>query len=168
MISPSLQSLNDAIEDDFKGRLPGYHKSRREGLCLLSVLMLDCRTPNMMELAAGLLRDIAHEDKRYQYIERLLSNAHINVDEVPGAYAKPVLEKACYKSRTIILMMDQSHINALNEVLMLSIRVGERAVPSLWRVRSTQGNIGFEVQKEMLDAALRFIPEGANIDRCAR
>lgn len=163
MISPSLQSLNDAIEDDFKDRLPGYHKSRREGLCLLSTLMLDCRTPNLMELAAGLPRDIAHEDKRYQYIERLLSNKHINVDEVSGAYARPVLEKARDKGRTIILMMDQSHINAMNEVLMLSIRVGERAVPFLWRVRTTQGNIGFEVQKEMLDAALRFLPEDANV-----
>lgn len=163
MISASLQSLNEAIEADFKDRLAGYHKSRREGLCLLSALMLDCRTPNLMELAAGLPRDIAHEDKRYQYIERLLSNEHINVDEVSAAYARPVLEKACDKGRTIILMMDQSHINALNEVLMLSIRVGERAVPFLWRVRSTQGNIGFEVQKELLDTALAFIPEGASV-----
>lgn len=163
MISPSLQSLNDAIEDDFKDRLPGYHKSRREGLCLLSALMLDCRTPNLMELAAGLPRDIAHEDKRYQYIERLLSNEHINVDEVSGAYARDVLERLCVDGQTLILMIDQSHINAVNEVLMLSIRLEERAVPFLWRVRSTQGNIGFDVQKEMLGAALRFIPEGANV-----
>jgi len=48
-------------------------------------------------------------------------------------------------------------------VLMLSIRVGERAVPFLWRVRTTQGNIGFETQKEILDAALRFLPEGATV-----
>lgn len=163
MISPSFQSLSSTIEDDFKSRLPGYHKSRREGLCLLSALMLDCRTPNLMELAAGLPRDIAHEDKRYQYIERLLSNPHIDVDEVSGAYARDVLEKLCAGGQTIVLMMDQSHINAANEVLMLSIRVGERAVPFLWRVRSTQGNIGFEVQKEILDAALRFLPEGANV-----
>lgn len=163
MISPSLDTLNTAIEDDFKERFPDYHKSRREGLCLLSTLMLDCRTPNLMDLAASLPRDIAHEDKRYQYIERLLSNAHINVDEISGAYARDILEKLTADGQIIVLMMDQSHINIFNEVLMLSIRVGERAIPFLWRVRSTKGNIGFEVQEEMLNAALRFLPEGAEI-----
>ncbi len=163
MAFPSLHSLTKAIEDDFKARLPGYHKSRREGLCLLSGLMLDCRTPNLMEMAAALPRDIAEADKRYQYIERQLSNAHIDGDEVSGAYARDVLERLSAKGQTIILMMDQSHINAINEVLMLSIRVGGRAIPFLWRVRSTQGNIGFDVQKEILEAARRFLPEGADV-----
>lgn len=163
MISPSLHSLNTAIEDDFKVRLPGYHKSRREGLCLLSALVLDCRTPNLMELAAGLPRDIAHEDKRCQYIERQLSNARTDVDGVSGAYAREVLEKLAADGRTIVLMMDQSHVNAMNEVLMLSIRAGGRAVPFLWRVRSTRGNIGFGAQEEVLDAALRFLPGGADV-----
>ena len=163
MISASLEFLKGAIEKDFKARLPGYHKSRREGVCLLSALMLDCRTPNLMELAAGLPREIAHEDKRYQYIERLLSNGHIDVDAVSGAYARDLLEKVSASGQTLILMMDQSHINARNEVLMISIRAGGRAVPFLWRVRSTQGNIGFDVQKEVLEAALRFVPEGADV-----
>ena len=163
MASPSLQCLNEAIEEDFKARLPGYHKSRREGLCVLSGLMLEYRTANLMGLGACLPREIVHEDKRYQYIERLLSNTHIDVDEVCGAYARDILCKIASDGQTIILMMDQSHINSLNEVLMLAIRVGERAIPFLWRVRTTQGNIGFESQKQVLDAALRFIPEGASI-----
>ena len=163
MISTSLHSLNQAIEEDFQARLPGYHKSRREGLCLLSALMLECRTPNLMELAAALPREIATPDKRYQYIERQLSNPHIDVDKVSSAYARSVLERLCAEGQTLILMIDQSHINEFNEVLMLSIRVGERAIPLLWRVRSTQGNIGFEVQKDLLEAALPFIPKGAQV-----
>jgi len=155
--------LYRGIEKDFRDRFPGYHKSRREGLCLLSALMLEVRSANLMELASALPREIAHMDERYRYVERLLSNAHIDVDEVSGGYAKRVLERLCENGETIVLMMDQSHINALNEALMLSIRVGERAVPFLWRVRTTQGNIGFEVQKEMLDAALCFIPDGADV-----
>jgi hypothetical protein len=155
--------LYNGIEDDFKSRFPGYHKSRREGICLLSALMLEVRSANLMELSSALPRDIAHIDERYRYVERLLSNTHINVDEISGGYARPVLEQLCADGQTIVLMMDQSHINATNEVLMLSIRVDERAIPFLWRVRETQGNIGFDVQKEMLDAALRFLPEGADI-----
>jgi hypothetical protein len=125
--------------------------------------MLEVRSANLMELSSALPRDIAHIDERYRYVERLLSNTHINVDEISGGYARPVLEQLCADGQTIVLMMDQSHINATNEVLMLSIRVDERAIPFLWRVRETQGNIGFDVQKEMLDAALRFLPEGADI-----
>jgi hypothetical protein len=155
--------LYNGIEDDFKSRFPGYHKSRREGICLLSALMLEVRSANLMELSSALPRDIAHIDERYRYVERLLSNTHINVDEISGGYARPVLEQLCADGQTIVLMMDQSHINATNEVLMLSIRVDERAIPFLWRVRETQGNIGFDVQKEMLDAALRFLPEGTDI-----
>lgn len=155
--------LYRGIEEDFRDRFPGYHKSRREGLSLLSALMLEVRSANLMELASALPRDIAHMDERYRYVERLLSNAHIDVDEVSGGYAKPVLERLCENGETIVLMMDQSHINALNEVLMLSIRVGERAIPFLWRVRTTQGNIGFEVQKEMLEAARAFMPKDADI-----
>lgn len=163
MLSPPLKALNGAIEDDFRERLPGYHKSRRAGLCLLSTLMLDCRTPNLMELAAALPRDIADVDKRYQYIERQLSNPHIDVDAVSGAYAHDVLERLAAEGQIIVLMMDQSHINSLNEVLMLSVRAGGRAIPFLWRVRRTQGNIGFDVQEEMLKAALAFIPAGASV-----
>lgn len=155
--------LYKGIEEDFRARFPDYHKSRREGLCLLSALMLEVRSANLMELASALPRDIAHINERYRYVERLLSNSHIDVDALSGGYARPVLERLCANGQTIILMIDQSHINAMNEVLMLSIRVGERAIPFLWRVRSTQGNIGFEVQKEMLEAALSFIPEGADV-----
>ena len=158
-----MDRLFSAIQDDFKRRFPGYHKSRCEGLCTLAAVMLQVRSPNLMELAASLPRSARHQDERYRYITRLLSNPHIDADKVSAGYARDVLAKLCTRDKTIVLMMDQSHINDRNEVLMLSIRVGKRGIPFLWRVRSTQGNIGFEVQKEMLESALRFIPEGANV-----
>jgi hypothetical protein len=163
VILRALSQLNAAIEADFLERLPGYHKSRREGLCLLAGLMLDVRSANLMELSAALPREIADADKRYQYIERVLSNPHIDVDEVSGAYAREVLEMLSADGLTIVLMMDQSHINAMNEVLMVSVRVRERAIPVAWRVRTTQGGIGFKVQKELLDAVKAMVPEGAKI-----
>ena len=163
MIYFSKHGLYRDIEADFKLRFPGYHKSRREGLCLLSSLMLEVRSANLMELASALPRNIAHMDERYRYVERLLSNSYIDVDMIAGGYARSVLEHLCAHRQTIVLMMDQSHINDQNAVLMLSIRMGERAIPFLWRVRSTQGNIGMEAQEEMLNAALRFLPEGADV-----
>ena len=34
-------ALIEALEEDFKERLPGYHKSRREGLTTLAGVMLE-------------------------------------------------------------------------------------------------------------------------------
>ncbi|MSP89765.1 MAG: hypothetical protein EXQ92_13300, partial [Alphaproteobacteria bacterium] len=51
-------ALIEAMEEDFKERLPGYHKSRREGLTTLAGVMLEARSANLMELAAALPREI--------------------------------------------------------------------------------------------------------------
>jgi hypothetical protein len=46
---------------------------------------------------------------------------------------------------------------------MLALRWGERALPVLWRVEETEGSIGFKTQKELLEAAIPLLPEGAQI-----
>jgi hypothetical protein len=152
-------ALISAIEADFKHRLAGYHKTRGEGLALLAGMVLETRSANLMELAAALPRDIATVHDRYQFIERQLKNPATDVDEVIKPYAVEAMSRLCAQGQTLILQMDQSHINDGNEVLMLSMRLGKRAVPVAWRVRSTQGNIGFSVQKELLDAVLAFVPQ---------
>ena len=42
---------------------------------------------------------------------------------------------------------------------MLALRHGERALPLAWRVEATAGPIGFEVQKELLEAVAPWLPE---------
>jgi hypothetical protein len=162
-ISSGLSSILTAIECDFVERFPGYHKSRREGLALLSSVMLESRSANLMELAAALPRDIGSKDHRYQYISRVLANSHIDCDEIMRGYATEVFARLSEQGQTIVLMMDQSHINDVNEVLMLSVRIGERALPVAWRVRETQGNIGFVTQKDLLDAVKEWLPENSNV-----
>jgi hypothetical protein len=156
-------ALIEAIDEDFKARLPGYHKSRREGLATLAGVMLEARSANLMELAAALPRDIGAADHRYQYIERQLKNQEIGADAVIKSYALQVIERLSLRGQTIILQMDQSHINDTNEVLMVSVRLRKRAVPVAWRVRSTQGNIGFGVQKELLDSVLAWLPQDVSV-----
>ena len=152
-----------AIEADFDARLPGYHKSRREGLSALAGVMLEVRSANLMELAAGLPRAIGAADDRYQYIERQLANPAIDTDAVIRTYASEVITRLAARGETIILQIDQSHINAVNEVLMVSVRLRKRALPIGWRVRSTQGNIGFVVQEELLDSIKAWLPDGVAV-----
>lgn len=156
-------ALIEAIEEDFKQRLPGFHKSRREGLATLAGVMLETRSANLMELAAALPREIGAADHRYQYIERQLKNEEIDANGVIKPYALQAIEQLASRGQTIVLQMDQSHINDTNEVLMLSARLRKRAVPVAWRVRSTQGNIGFAVQKELLDSVRAWLPDHVSI-----
>ena len=71
-LSGGLSPLVEAIESDFKGRLPGYHKSRREGLSTLAGIVLETRSANLMELAASLPRPIGSKDHRYQDPPKLI------------------------------------------------------------------------------------------------
>ena len=46
---------------------------------------------------------------------------------------------------------------------MLALRFGERAVPLAWRIEATEGAIGFETQKALLEAVAPWLPEGARV-----
>src|SRR4051812_49929426 len=45
-------------------------------------------------------------------------------------------------------------------MVMVSLRVGGRALPLAWRVKKTQGAIGFAEQREALQAVARLLPAG--------
>ena len=64
------------------------------------------------------------------------------------AYATEVFTKLGAQGQTFVLMIDQSHANDGHEVLMVSVRMRDRAPPLSWRVRKTKGAIGFQVQKD--------------------
>ena len=50
---------------------------------------------------------------------------------------------------------------------MVSLRFRGRALPVAWRVKPTQGGIGFEVQEELLVAVKRMLPVERPVLLCA-
>jgi hypothetical protein len=46
---------------------------------------------------------------------------------------------------------------------MVSLRVGERAIPIAWKVVETRGAIGFGVQESLLDVVVSWVPEGVSL-----
>src|SRR4051794_41795595 len=92
-----------------------------------------------MELAAALPRAAARLDMRYQWISRLLGNALIDTDEVIAPFAREVLARAGADGRTLVLIIDQSQINTEHQMVMVSLRVGGRALPLAWRGKETSG-----------------------------
>lgn len=63
---------------------------------------------------------------RLQWVSRVLGNAHIIPSEVMSPFASEVLEKAARRDKTLVISIDQSHISAGFEMLMVSLRYKTR------------------------------------------
>src|SRR3954464_2043030 len=163
-----IKMMAAAIGADLAARLRRQNKKQREGLALLVATALDVRDVNLMELApalppcrpAALPRAAERLDMRYQWISRLLANPLIDTDAVMAPFAREVLARAAAHAHTLVLIIDQSQVNAAHQRVMVSLRVGGRALPLAWRVKKTQGAIGFAEQREALQAVARLLPAG--------
>jgi hypothetical protein len=156
-----IEIVAGGIEAALQQRLPDQRKTQRRKLALLVATMLSERSANLMDLAAALPRPTDRVDMRYQWISRLLSNSLVAVDAVMAPHAREVLAHLAADGRTIVLMIDQTQVSARHQVIMVAARVGGRALPLAWRVKQTQGAIGFAEQREALEVVARLLPEGA-------
>src|SRR3954471_2019033 len=155
-----VETVAAAVRADLAARLPLQNKKQREGLALLVATALDVRSVNLMELAAAVPRAAERLDMRYQWISRLLGNALIDVEAVMAPYAREVLARACAGSRALVVIIDQSKVNDAHHMVMVSLRVGERALPLAWSMKKTQGAIGFREQRAALATVAALLPEG--------
>jgi Transposase DDE domain len=158
-----IAHMAGVIEDDLVDRDTGLQKPHIKGLADLSASMLACRSVNTSELLAVLPRSTKDTDSRFRYINRWLQNPMIDHLRVMRGFIPEIAQVATAGGKTIILMMDQTKIAEHFECLMVSLRVGERAIPVAWTVKETRGGIGFDVQKPLLDAVCTMMPQGVDI-----
>jgi hypothetical protein len=130
-----ITAIAESISSELKRRLPRQRK--RTKLALLVATMLDVRSANLMDLAAGLPReDVDRTDMRYQWIARLLGNPLVISDEIMEPFAREVLERAADTGEPLALILDQ--VSDRHQVLMLAVRWGERALPLAWRIEQAR------------------------------
>ncbi len=153
----------EGIKADLKQRLPGQRKTQRDKLSLLVATMLHVRSANLVELASGLPRPSDRWDMGYQWISRFLANDLVSCDVVMQPFASEILARLAETGDPVPLILDQSKVSDRHQVLMLSVRWGERALPVAWRVEETDGAIGFAVQKDLLDAVRGWLPAGTRV-----
>ena len=124
-----IEQIAGSISAELKQRLPHQRKTQRGKLALLVATMLDVRSANLMDLAAGLPLEADRTDMRYQWITRLLGNPLVLSDEIMEPFSRDVLEQAVAGSKPVVLTMDQSKLSDRHQVLMLAVRYGDRALP---------------------------------------
>ncbi len=151
------------IERDLEFRDTALSKPQQSGLADIAASLLATRSVNTTELAAVLPRKVKDLESNFRYIHRWLSNDRIDPERVMIDWNRELMELLSRQGQTIVLMLDQSKMSDGFEVLMVSIRVKERALPVLWKVVATQGEIGFDVQEPLLRAVAGMIPEGTKV-----
>jgi hypothetical protein len=156
-----VEVLAAAISADLRGRLPGQRKTQREKLALLVATMLDVRSANLMDLAASLPRPGDQLATRYQWIKRLLANERVDSDAVMAPYGREMLARLAGGGGRLVLLIDQTQASERHQAVMVAVRVGGRALPLAWRVKETQGAIGFAEQRQALEAVAALLPEGS-------
>jgi hypothetical protein len=159
-----LCQLASTIENDLRQREgTGLEKPHIPAIADIVASAISTKSVNTCVWKHALPRQQCQEVSREKFIRRMLSNERIRPEQVMLPYGLEVLETLSAQGETVILMLDQTKIVDGHECLMLSIRVGERALPWLWKVVETEGGIGFSVQKEVLDLAARHLPEQVNV-----
>jgi hypothetical protein len=152
--------LAEAISQDLKDIFPKQRKTQRGKLALLVAAMLHARTANTMNLATHLPLKTRRQDMRFQWISRFLSNSLVNCREIMNKIIPPLLKQLAENGETIVLIIDQTEVYGGEQILVIGVRFGARALPLLWTAKQTHGNIGFEEQKELLNELALWIPPG--------
>lgn len=142
---------------------PGMRITQVIKLAHLIATMIQTRSPNLYKLAANLPHTSKRRDTRYQWIWRFLHNRLVVPNLVMRPFARKILRRAARRGRRIVLIIDQSQASRLHrhEAVMVSVRVGGRALPLFWWVKRTAGGIGWREQREILKMVLGALPEGA-------
>lgn len=153
-----IARLSSAIERDLRDRETGLQVPHIKGLADFAASVLQCRSVNTSEIAAVLPRAVKNDDSRYRMINRWLKNPMIEPLCVMAGFAGELINKACEGDKTAVLMLDQSKVGDGFECLMVSLRLGKRALPLVWLVEETRGNIGFAEQRPLLDALKAMTP----------
>jgi Transposase DDE domain len=163
MESKGIDALREAILVEFGKRRLCVDGYVADGLSHMVACMISERTPNLMVLAEALPRSIGLPEHRYQYISRHLARDALCVDAVMSGFLAELLTSASDTDGRVIVALDQSSLGDGRECLMLSVRMGNRALPLLWEVVNTQGAIGWEVQERLLTRFTSIMPLGQKI-----
>src|ERR1700748_3849232 len=147
----------EGIKAELAKRMPKQRKTQRDKLAVLVATMLHVRSANLVELAAGLPRESDRRDMGYQWISRFLANDLVCCDTVMESFAREILARLAETGEPIPLILDQTTASDRHQILMLSVRWGERALPLAWRGEGNAGALGFATPQQMAPPGARWV-----------
>jgi len=159
----TVKKLAEEVHRGLEQAVPKLPKTVVRKLALAVGAMIEGQTPNTVELANLLPLETERQDMREQWLRRLLKPPRLRVAAVMEPLAREQLAKAARNGQTVLLSMDQTDLGDRMAVLMVSVRVGERALPLAWLAEAGPANIGFEGQKQVLEQVAAGLPRGVEV-----
>jgi hypothetical protein len=155
--------LAEEIEQGLRRAHPKLRKTVIGKLAATVAAALQTQTANTAAWAAVLPRETERADMRYQWIARLLANDRVECARIVEPFARERLRRAAANGQTVVLSMDQTDLGDRFAILMMSVRVGERALPLIWTVEAGPANLGFEAQRALLETVRGWLPSGVQV-----
>ncbi len=159
----TVRKLAEEVKRGLDAAHPRLRKTVIKKLALAVGAMIEGQTPNTVELANLLPLHTERQDMREQWLRRLLKNPLLVSTAVMEPFAREELSKAAGNGQTVLLSMDQTDLGDRMAVLMVSVRVGDRALPLAWIAEVGAANIGFEGQRQVLEQVLAWLPTPAEV-----
>ncbi len=159
----TVKKLAEEVERGLEAAHPRLRKTVTKKLALAVGAMIEGQTPNTVELANLLPLPTERQDMREQWLRRLLKNPLLESAAVMAPFAREELAQASGHGQTVLLSMDQTDLGDRMAVLMVSVRVGDRALPLAWIAEAGAANIGFEGQRQVLEQVLAWLPMPAEV-----
>lgn len=155
--------LADEIEQGLRRVHPRLRKTIVTKLARAVAAVIQTQTANTAAWAAVLPIETERADMRMQWLARLLGNPRLESRGVMEPFARHRLDEAGANGQTIVLSMDQTDLGDRFAILMVSVRVGDRALPLLWTVAAGAANLGFEAQRALLEIVAGWLPTSAAV-----
>lgn len=159
----TVASLSEEIARGLQRTHPGLRKTLVKKLAPCIAAVMQTQTANTAAWAAVLPIETERADMRLQWIARLLANPRLNSAAIMAPFAQQQLCEAAAHAQTIVLSMDQTDLGDRFAILMLSVRVGDRALPLVWTVQEGAANLGFEAQRTLLEIVAAWLPCAAPV-----
>jgi Transposase DDE domain len=155
------------LAEEVKRGLERIHSTLRRTvtrkLAAVVAAVVQTQTANTAVWATVLPIETERPDMRLQWIARLLANPLLDVVRVMEPFARQCLSEAAANGRVVVLSMDQTELGDRFAILMISVRVGDRALPLIWAVEAGAANLGFEAQRALLEIVLGWLPASASV-----
>lgn len=159
----TVRHLAEEIGSGLRRVHPDLRKTVTRKLAATVAAVLQAQTANTAAWAAVLPIDTERADMRLQWIARLLANRLVDWVRIMEPFARERLGEAAANGQTVVLSMDQTDLGERFAILMVSVRVGERALPLIWAVEAGAANLGFEAQRVLLEIVLQWLPASAAV-----
>lgn len=159
----TVKRLAEEVERGLGETSPGLRKTVITKLALAVGAMLEGQTPNTVELANLLPLDTERQDRREQWLRRLLKNPLLRSEVVIEPWARQELKRAARHGQTVLLSLDQTDLGNRMAVLLVSVRGGDRSLPLTWMAAAGAANLGFEGQRLVLERVRAWLPAGTEV-----